>query len=53
MLLTATIPMGILQASSTQNDYVLAFWMVMLVTLPTPKGGGFCRTLALAFIMRC
>ena len=24
----ATIPMGILQASSTQNDYVLAFWLV-------------------------
>ncbi|WP_052345270.1 ArnT family glycosyltransferase [Planktothrix rubescens] len=26
----ATIPMGILQASNTQNDYVLAFWLVCL-----------------------
>ncbi|QLE48898.1 hypothetical protein FD724_12750 [Nostoc sp. C057] len=29
-VITATIPMGILQASSTQNDYVLAFWVVCL-----------------------
>jgi hypothetical protein len=27
----ATIPMGILQSSSTQNDYVAAFWLVCLV----------------------
>ena len=27
----ATIPMGILQGSSTQNDYVVAFWMVCFV----------------------
>jgi len=27
----ATIPMGILQASSTQNDYVTAFWLVCFV----------------------
>ncbi len=27
----ATIPMGILQASTTQNDYVVAFWMVCFV----------------------
>ena len=26
----ATIPMGILQASSTKNDYVVAFWLVFL-----------------------
>jgi hypothetical protein len=26
----ASIPMGILQASSTQNDYVTAFWLVCL-----------------------
>jgi 4-amino-4-deoxy-L-arabinose transferase-like glycosyltransferase len=26
----ATIPMGILQASSTQNDYAVAFWLVCL-----------------------
>lgn len=30
-VLTATIPMGILQASSTQNDYVVAFWLVCFV----------------------
>ncbi|OYE06751.1 ArnT family glycosyltransferase [Nostoc sp. 'Peltigera membranacea cyanobiont' 232] len=29
-VVTATIPMGILQASSTQNDYVLSFWVVCL-----------------------
>ncbi|MCL6752687.1 glycosyltransferase family 39 protein [Nostoc sp. CCCryo 231-06] len=29
-VVTATIPMGILQASSTQNDYVIAFWLVCL-----------------------
>ncbi len=29
-VVAATIPMGILQASNTQNDYVLAFWMVCL-----------------------
>jgi 4-amino-4-deoxy-L-arabinose transferase-like glycosyltransferase len=27
----ATLPMGILQATSTQNDYVAAFWLVCLV----------------------
>jgi hypothetical protein len=27
----ATIPMGILQASSTQNDYMVTFWLVCLV----------------------
>jgi Dolichyl-phosphate-mannose-protein mannosyltransferase len=29
--IAVTIPMGILQASTTQNDYVTAFWMVCLV----------------------
>ena len=29
-VIAATIPMGILQASSTQNDYVEAFWLVCL-----------------------
>lgn len=38
----ATIPMGILQASSTQNDYAVAFWLVglahyILLTLPEKK----------------
>ncbi|HBR15081.1 MAG TPA: 4-amino-4-deoxy-L-arabinose transferase [Candidatus Omnitrophica bacterium] len=27
-LIAATIPMGILQSSSTQNDYVVAFWIL-------------------------
>ena len=30
-VVAGTIPMGILQGSSTQNDYVVAFWMVCLV----------------------
>ena len=29
-LVAATIPMGILQASGTQNDYVVALWLVCL-----------------------
>ena len=29
-LFCATLPMGILQASSTQNDYVASFWLVCL-----------------------
>ncbi|MEQ9551210.1 MAG: hypothetical protein RIM23_16560 [Coleofasciculus sp. G3-WIS-01] len=38
----ATIPMGILQASSTQNDYAVAFWLVciahsILLALPEKK----------------
>jgi 4-amino-4-deoxy-L-arabinose transferase-like glycosyltransferase len=30
-LVCATIPMGILQGSSTQTDYVVSFWLVCLV----------------------
>jgi hypothetical protein len=30
-VIAATIPMGIVQASSTQNDYVTAFWLVNLM----------------------
>ena len=30
-VVAATVPMGILQSSSTQNDYVVAFWMVCFV----------------------
>jgi len=29
-IMAATIPMGILQSTSTQNDYVVAFWLVCL-----------------------
>jgi hypothetical protein len=30
-VMVATIPMGVLQAASTQNDYVTAFWLVALM----------------------
>jgi 4-amino-4-deoxy-L-arabinose transferase-like glycosyltransferase len=30
-VVTATLPMGILQGSSTQNDYVVSFWIVCFV----------------------
>ncbi len=30
-LVTATIPMGILQGSSTQNDYVTSFWLIAFI----------------------
>ncbi len=30
-VVSATIPMGILQASSTQNDYVVSFWLICFV----------------------
>ena len=30
-LLCATIPMGILQSTSTQNDYVVSFWLLCFV----------------------
>ncbi len=30
-VVAATIPMGILQGSSTQNDYVVSFWLVCFV----------------------
>ena len=30
-VITATIPMGILQASGSQNDYVVSFWLVSFV----------------------
>lgn len=39
----ATIPMGVVQAGSTQNDYATAFWLVCLVVAllgldPAPRG---------------
>lgn len=39
-LAAATIPMGILQASGTQNDYVVAFWLVCMAdaVLAPPSG---------------
>jgi 4-amino-4-deoxy-L-arabinose transferase-like glycosyltransferase len=30
-VIAATVPMGILQSSSTQNDYVVTFWLVCFV----------------------
>ncbi len=32
-IISSTIPMGILQATSTQNDYVTAYWMTCFVYL--------------------
>ncbi len=46
----ATLPMGILQAASTQNDYVEAFWLVCAViyTLRLRRDAGIETTLGLA-----
>jgi len=53
-VICATIPMGILQGSSTQNDYVLAFWVacaaestLLIVTK------GFSWTAVLSFAGAC
>lgn len=32
-VISATIPMGLLEASSTQNDYVVTFWLVCCVVM--------------------
>ncbi len=32
ILFAATLPMGILQSSSTQNDYVVSFWLLAFVS---------------------
>ena len=44
VLVCATIPMGILQASTTQNDYVLALWLGCLTSAllrPAWSGAGW------------
>lgn len=48
-LMTATLPMGILQASSTQNDYAESFWLVCAVfyTLRIRTQSPVATTLAL------
>lgn len=46
-----SIPMGVLQATSTQNDYVAAYWAIALayLALPAPEqAAGRGRVLALA-----
>lgn len=49
-VVTVTIPMGILQASSTQNDYVAAFWLACFVYYLSRlrKGLGTTRWLEIA-----
>jgi len=59
-VIAATIPMGIHQASSTQNDYVTAFWLVCLVhfilrfkILPSPANTlGIGASLALGLLTK-
>ena len=59
-IVVATLPMGILQASSTQTDYVLAYWLVCSVALalqfvktPTPQAAAwFASGLGLAMLTK-
>ena len=39
VLFAATLPMGILQSFSTQNDYVVSFWLLALVSNFWDGGG--------------
>ena len=47
-LICATIPMGILQSTSTQNDYVISLWLVILalLTLKITKSESYSWKLA-------
>lgn len=60
-VICATIPMGVLQGSSTQNDYVVSFWLVCFVyyTLISMKKGislmlllGMSTSLGLAILTK-
>jgi hypothetical protein len=59
-IVVATLPMGILQASSTQTDYVVAFWLVCSVSFalsfvarPTAQGAAwFAASLGLAMVTK-
>jgi len=59
-VVTATIPMGILQATSTQNDYVTAFWLacfvyfgMLLLRTPQPlPAAAFGASLGLAILTK-
>lgn len=48
LVVVATIPMGIMQASSTQNDHVVSFWLVCVAVFVLrlngqPRGAGVAR----------
>jgi hypothetical protein len=50
-VIVATIPMGVLQASSTKNDYFVAFWLVTMLALglgPEPRSASRRRWLVVA-----
>ena len=59
-VVAATLPMGMLQASSTQNDYVVTFWLVctayfVLVAIRRPGWGvsaGMGASLGLALLTK-
>src|SRR4029077_8111064 len=60
VIVVATLPMGILQASSTQTDYVEAFWLACAVSMalgfiaaPTPAAAAwFAAALGLAALTK-
>ena len=59
-VVVATLPMGILQASSTQTDYTLSFWILCTVstlltftiTRSTPAAGWLAAALGLAMLTK-
>lgn len=49
MILSASLPMGILQSSSTQNDYALTLWLTIFVyfTIRCIKSSSYFNTFAI------